>query len=116
MTSVTNAKCLESMNWLDEVLCRLSLFDGRSPAPNDPVRQAVSISLKETLAGLQSADLETVATMLRNVVGQIDALLLERQLAECGFDAVRAVPYSARYPSFSVPPDAPTLSNPTASA
>lgn len=48
------------------------------------VEEPVSISLKENLAAFQSADLETIATVLRNVVGQIDTLLLERQLVEYG--------------------------------
>lgn len=93
MTSVTNVNCLPSKEAFAEVLRRLRLFDERLPAPSGSIQQGMSITSKETLAGIQSADLETVATVLRNVVGLIDLVLLERQLAECGFDAVRAASF-----------------------
>ncbi|MBV0881510.1 hypothetical protein KTQ42_19675 [Noviherbaspirillum sp. L7-7A] len=111
MTPVTNVTCLASKTSLGELFRRLPFFDEELPALNTSVQQAVGMSLKETLAGLQSEDLETVATVLRNVVGQIDTLLLERQLAECGFDAVRAVSYNARCPSLLAPADVPVLSH-----
>jgi hypothetical protein len=90
MTSVTNVNCLPSKEAFAEVLRRLRLFDERLPAPSGSIQQGMSITSKETLAGMQSADLEAFATLLRSVLGLIDILLLERQLAECGFDAVRA--------------------------
>jgi hypothetical protein len=92
MTSVTDFNCLPNNTSFGEVLRGLSLFDVWPPAPNGSGHKAASDFLKEALASLPSADLEAVGTVLRIVIGQIDTLLLERQLAECGFDAVRAVP------------------------
>lgn len=100
MTSATNFNCLPNNATLAELLWCLPSIGGRLPTATGLLQQTVNITLKETLAGLQSSDLEAIATVLRNVVGQIDTLLLERQLAECGFDAVLASAHEAKPISF----------------
>lgn len=65
------------------------LLSRRLPSRASLTEVSVYTSLQMTLAMLSSQDLDAMLTVFRSVACQIETILLERQLIEVGYDAVK---------------------------